>query len=66
MKNKNFIKQKKENSFLVQMNLLFLENKGVKFIKPTCVNDTSVICLFCCQYGHMKSHCYMKKKWEEA
>ena len=34
---------------------------GLRYIKPVHVKDSSIMCGFCCQRGHLKGNCYVKR-----
>ena len=34
---------------------------GLRFIKPLHVKDSSIMCSFCCQRGHLKGDCYVER-----
>ena len=37
------------------------KKRQIRFVKPVHASNSLIMCSFCCQIGHMKSNCYVRK-----
>ena len=57
------IHEKKLNSSANEFTIY--KRRQVRFVKPVHISNSLTMCSFYCQKGHMKSNCYVRKKYEK-
>nr|AJE29371.1 putative gag protein [Coffea canephora] len=61
-----FSQTKESKSFQGTNNFAMIRSKKISCIKSTYVQNTSIMCHFCCKFGHMQNDCYVKKNMRKG